>query len=248
MDLISPHLLDQTNIYRLREPDQLNKFGQQVFAPTRYIAIMPGGKILCSCLKQIHHGIPCQHYFAVWLRLRQIDIPFSIRYFNRHWILPNRWVEYADEPLVRRCQVASISIAETESRNFSQQSAEIGARGGTAPNVAQARAVEYGDCLNLYKQVWSRTSEISARKARLEKLLKDYYIEIQMEDEMLTGSQWTAPLTPSNQQATIRDPIPVYTPHKRRYSRIKSCTERTPKKNRQGVAAKDVEDEEKFCG
>ena len=137
MDLILPHLLDQTNIYRLREPDQLNKFGQQVFVPTRYIAIMCDGTILCSCLKQIHHGIPCQHYFAVWLRLCQIDIPFSIRYFNCHWILPNRWVEYRDEPLVRRHQVASISIAaETESGKFSQQSTETGARGRTAPNVS----------------------------------------------------------------------------------------------------------------
>ena len=95
IDLIPNHILDQSQIYRVKdsEPDRMNELFQLVYVQKRYVAIMPYGKTpLCTCFKQIHHGIPCRHYFAVMFR-RQ-NVPFSIGYFNRHWIQPEFWTTY----------------------------------------------------------------------------------------------------------------------------------------------------------
>jgi len=87
LDLIIEKDLDTITVYRVRSPDLFNKAGQLVYGRKRYVAILQDGHALCTCLKVVHSGIPCEHIFVVLLRYPKYG--FHIKFVNPKWIIPH---------------------------------------------------------------------------------------------------------------------------------------------------------------
>ena len=93
LDLIPPNIRDQVEILRVKPHNQMNRKDQFVYIKKRYVAFLPDGSHLCSCLQGRHLGLPCRHFFAAILIYRQHG--FHINLVHKNWVVPSRRMHMA---------------------------------------------------------------------------------------------------------------------------------------------------------
>jgi hypothetical protein len=98
IDLVPPEYRDTSVIYRVKPPDEFDRFGRCVYTYRRFVAIRPDGQSICTCLLGRHLGIPCAHFFAVLRQFPQNE--FNISMVHPHWQLPDQRIRAQTRPFV----------------------------------------------------------------------------------------------------------------------------------------------------
>jgi hypothetical protein len=126
IDLVPPEYRDTSVIYRVKPPDEFDRFGRCVYTYRRFVAIRPDGQSICTCLLGRHLGIPCAHFFAVLRQFPQNE--FNISMVHPHWQLPDQRIRAQTRPFVHlRHTNAPDAANRQQTRMNPQPPAAIGA-------------------------------------------------------------------------------------------------------------------------
>lgn len=93
VDVIPPDIKDQVQILRVKAHDQMNRKDQLIYIKKRYLAFLPDGSHICSCLQIRHLGLPCRHFFAAILIYREYG--FHINLIHKKWVIPSKRMDMA---------------------------------------------------------------------------------------------------------------------------------------------------------
>lgn len=96
LNLLPRNVVPQSHLYCVKPPDEIDRRGTIVHLRQRFVAILPDGQAICSCLKGRHHGIPCRHFLAVLRKFRNHS--FNMKLLHYHWQRLDKRTEALSRP------------------------------------------------------------------------------------------------------------------------------------------------------